>query len=107
MHPAGDSPSSNVGAGNSRPWYVHINPSARLAFNAAVGSKSLDVIPSGASTRSRIAFANGRPSTFSTTRPTTAVPAFEYLVVVPGWYTNGRSFRLATVFSSEGGPASK
>src|SRR5262249_12230349 len=85
MLPAGDSPSSNVGATNSRPWYVHINPSASLAFTAAVGSKSLDVISNGATTRSRIAFAYGRPSTFSTTRPTPAIPAFEYFVVVPGW----------------------
>ena len=45
MHPAGAMPSSNVGAGNSRPWYVHITASARFFFTAGVGSERTRLHP--------------------------------------------------------------
>jgi hypothetical protein len=50
IDPAGAMPSSNVGAGNSRPWYVHMTAAARSFVAAGVGSNVLVVMPSGSRT---------------------------------------------------------
>ena len=55
----------------------------------------------------RSPLANGSPRTRSTTAPTTAMPALEYFVRVPGSKTRVVPARLRTTSSSDGGSGSK
>ena len=64
-------------------------------------------MPSGRKKARSIAAANGSLPTFSTTAPTTVMPAFEYFVRVPGSKTRVVLARLRMTSSSDGGDGSK
>ena len=101
MLPAGAIPSSNVGAGKVRPSSVHIAAFASRPRTAGSGVNAERPSPIGRSTASFTYAANGCPCVRSRMRPTTAMPAFEYLACVPGSYTRRVPFSERTVPSSD------